>query len=132
MSINIKKIKDNKKLIALGLVLLIASLFIINNAWKTKKADEAYKSVIAKALEIESTNREDRRLVENYINENIERLAPERVTLGRTWHMTKININMEGKTGTFSYTDGIKQGSAAFRFTKSGDNLISVGITKLK
>ena len=132
MNINIKKINRNN--IIVGIILLVVLYFIITNIKNIKNiknVNSLYQTNTSGEKKLNDTSYDDTKLVENYIKENFARLVPERAVLGGTWYLVKINVNTTTKTGTFTYEDGHKQGMAAFRFTKSSDGLLSLGITKL-
>lgn len=60
---------------------------------------------------------DDKIIVEKYIRENIETIAPIKPVLGGSWYVTLVNINPSMKTGTMTYEDGHIQRKTEFSYT---------------
>ena len=111
----------------MAVLVIIFFAFTFNTLQNTKK-DTTYSGEVVERVVSDT----DKTLVENYIRKNIDKLVPERSVLGGTWYMTEIKINTTSRTGTFKYEDRHVEGEAEFRFTKTSENLLSVGIKKIR
>lgn len=72
---------------------------------------------------------DDKVLVEKYIRNNIETIAPEKPVLGGSWYVILVNVNPSMKTGTVTYEDGHIQGKASFNYVRNG---IEAKVTLIK
>lgn len=59
----------------------------------------------------------ERANVVNYLQDNIEALSPVKPTLGGSWYILSMTVNLEKNSGTVVYEDGHSQESKTFTYT---------------
>lgn len=122
---HIKKLLNRPYTIVTLIVMILLVLLIVLSI------NHKYNSgFIFTSQQVTFATDEEKSLVENYIKNNIVRLTPENASSKGAWVLTDISFSSTTRTGVFTYTDGIKFGQAEFRFSKSKDNLLAIGVKK--
>lgn len=62
-------------------------------------------------------------LVEKYIRENIQTIAPDKPVLGGSWYVTNVQIMPITTTGVVNYEDGHIQSSFGFKYIRADDEI---------
>lgn len=75
---------------------------------------------------------DDTTIVEKYVRNNIQTIAPEKPVLGGSWYVTSVTINPTTKTGVMTYEDGHIQGKASFNYVRNGENVLISSVQSIK
>ncbi len=75
---------------------------------------------------------DDRVIVEKYIRDNIQIIAPDKPVLGGSWYVILVSVDPSTKTGTMTYEDGHIQGKASFNYIRNNEEVLISSVKSIE
>lgn len=119
------KIKTSIIILLAIVVVGAVVLNITNNKKQAIKIEDKSNTII----EVKEPVIEEQQIVEQYVRDNIGKIATNKPVLGGVWYVISVNINSLTKIGEITYEDGHIQSKATFSYVYNKDTK-SVQITK--